>query len=184
MIISKLLKYPCFSICNVDVQIIDWICIWLKLIFWWKPNVHRDKTWNRTPYKTTNNTTPYSDDEITKRHNKNLICVKIIYLNWKKGEKRCKWVILSKKGSRTIPPRWMKENKTLRDIFDIFITCKVVYYISSILLIATIIFVRLYFRHSLDTLFVFYLYISITSSIYKVYYTIHFFFFLSRCKHS
>jgi len=33
MIKSKSSKYQCFQICNVDPQIIDWICDWLKLIF-------------------------------------------------------------------------------------------------------------------------------------------------------
>jgi len=29
MIKSKLPKYPCFRICNVDAQIIGWFCNWL-----------------------------------------------------------------------------------------------------------------------------------------------------------
>jgi len=33
MIKSKSPKYPCFRICNVDAQIIDWICNWLMSIF-------------------------------------------------------------------------------------------------------------------------------------------------------
>jgi len=33
MIKSKPSKYPCFRICNVDAQIIDWICNWLMSIF-------------------------------------------------------------------------------------------------------------------------------------------------------
>jgi len=30
---SKLQKYSCHWICNVDVKIINWICNWLKSIF-------------------------------------------------------------------------------------------------------------------------------------------------------
>jgi len=66
MINFKSPKYTCFRICNVDAQIIDWICNWLKLIFQQEPNEHRNKTRNQMPHKTTNNTTPHSDDEITK----------------------------------------------------------------------------------------------------------------------
>jgi len=33
MIKSKSWEYSDFRICNVDAQIIDWICDWLKLIF-------------------------------------------------------------------------------------------------------------------------------------------------------
>jgi len=33
MIKYKSTEYPCFWICNVDAQIINWIYDWLKLIF-------------------------------------------------------------------------------------------------------------------------------------------------------
>jgi len=73
MIKSKSLKYSCVWICNVDVQIIDWISDWQKLIFQYEPNKHRNKTRNQTmPHKTTNNTMPHSDYEITKTLKKTL----------------------------------------------------------------------------------------------------------------
>ena len=82
-------KYPCLWICNIDTQIIDWICDWLTMIFQYESNEHRNKTWNQTlSHKTTKTTTPHSNNEITKKHkSKNLMYVKITYLEWKK-EKR------------------------------------------------------------------------------------------------
>jgi len=41
MIKYKSLEYPCFWICNVDAQIMGWICDCLKLIFRYEPNEHR-----------------------------------------------------------------------------------------------------------------------------------------------
>lgn len=87
MIKSKSLEYSCLWICNIDVQIINW----LKMIFQYEPNKHRNKTQNQTtPQKTTNNTTPHSNDEITKKKNtrKNLLYVKITYLNLKKWKEK------------------------------------------------------------------------------------------------
>jgi len=66
MINSKSPKYSCFRICNVNAQIIDWICNWLKFIFRYEENEHHNKTQNQAPHRTTNNTTSHSDDEITK----------------------------------------------------------------------------------------------------------------------
>jgi len=41
------------------------------VVFQYEPNKHRNKTRNQTtPHMTTNNTTPYSDDEIKKNHNR------------------------------------------------------------------------------------------------------------------
>jgi len=92
MMKSKSPEYSCFRICNVGVQIMDWICDWLNLIFQYEPNEHRNKARNQTtPHKTTNNTTPHSDDEIMKKQKrKHLIYVEITYLDWKKREKWCK----------------------------------------------------------------------------------------------
>ena len=73
---------PSFWICNVDVQIIDWICNWLKLIFEYELNEHRNKTEKtNAATMTANNKTPHSDDEITteKKKLKTLIYVKITY---------------------------------------------------------------------------------------------------------
>jgi len=87
MMKSKSPQYSFFRICNVGVQIINWICDWLKLVFQYEPNEHRNKTRNKTtPHKTTNNTMPHSDDEFTKKH---LIYVEITYLDWKKRENGC-----------------------------------------------------------------------------------------------
>ena len=98
MIKPKSPKYPCFHICNVDVQIIGWICNWLMSIFQLKLIKHRDKTQNQTSYKMTNNTTPHLDDEITKTQKEKLIFVKITYLDWKKmGKERCRMMILDQK---------------------------------------------------------------------------------------
>ncbi|RHN44027.1 hypothetical protein MtrunA17_Chr7g0214871 [Medicago truncatula] len=61
------------------------------MIFQYEPNKHRNKTQNQTtPQKTTNNTTPHSNDEITKKKNtrKNLLYVKITYLNLKKWKEK------------------------------------------------------------------------------------------------
>ena len=41
MIKSKSSEYSCFRICNVDAQIIDWICDCLRLIFQQEANEHR-----------------------------------------------------------------------------------------------------------------------------------------------
>jgi len=74
---SKSPEYPCLWICNIDTQIIDWICDWLTLIFQYESNEHRNKTWNQT--------TSHSDDEIMKKHkSKNLMYWKITYCEWKK----------------------------------------------------------------------------------------------------
>ena len=62
-------EYPCFRICNVEAQIIDWICNWPKIIFREESKEHRNNTGNQiTPHKTMTNTTPHLDDEITKKH--------------------------------------------------------------------------------------------------------------------
>jgi len=65
MIKSKSPEYSYFWICNVDVQIIDWICNWLTEVdLSIGTNEHRNKTQNQTTlHKTTNNTTSHSDDE-------------------------------------------------------------------------------------------------------------------------
>jgi len=86
MIKSKSLEYPCFWICNVDVQIIDWICNWLTEVdLSIGTNEHRNKTRNQTtPHKTTN-TTSHSDDEITKK-GKNHLCENHLF-DWKKRKK-------------------------------------------------------------------------------------------------
>jgi hypothetical protein len=96
MINSKSSKYPCFRIYNVDAQIIDWICNWLKLIFQYEPNEHHNKTQNQTPHKTTNNTTPHSDDEITQKKWKLDMCENHLF-KLKVKRKRCRLVILGKK---------------------------------------------------------------------------------------
>ena len=81
---SKSLKYPCLRICNVYAQIIDWICNWLMSIFQQELNEHHDKARNWTPHKTTDNTKPQLDDEITKDTRKNYICEN--HLFWLKGK--------------------------------------------------------------------------------------------------
>jgi len=87
MIKSKSPEYPCFWICNVDVQIIDWICNWLTEVdLSVGTNEHRNKTRNQiTPHKTTNNTTSHLDDEITKKEK--ITYVKITYLIERKGKR-------------------------------------------------------------------------------------------------
>jgi len=40
---SKSPKYSWFQICNVDAQIIGWICDWLKPIFQYEPKKHHNK---------------------------------------------------------------------------------------------------------------------------------------------
>jgi len=96
MIKSKSPEYPCFRICNVDVQIIVWICNWLTEVdLSIGTNKHCRKTRNQTtPHKTTYNTTSHSDDKITKNE-KSLMWKSLIWL--KEREKGCRGVILGQK---------------------------------------------------------------------------------------
>ena len=86
MIKSKSPEYPCFQICNIDVQIIDWICNWLtEADLSIGTNKHRNTTRNQTTlHKTTNNTTSHSNNEITE---KKITYVKITYLIERKGKR-------------------------------------------------------------------------------------------------
>jgi len=56
MIKSKSPEHLCFWIYNVGIQIIDWIYDWLKLIFQYEPNEHRNKTRNQTTLHKTQTT--------------------------------------------------------------------------------------------------------------------------------
>jgi hypothetical protein len=113
MIKLKSSEYPCFQICNVDVQIIVWICNWLKLIFRYESNEHRNNTKNQiTPHKTTKNTTPQLDDEITKKHKRKTWSMwkSVIYIK-RRGEKNCRWVILGQKWPKIISLWWTKKQR-------------------------------------------------------------------------
>jgi len=111
MIKPKSPKYPYFRICNVDVQIIGWICNWLMSIFQLELNEHRDKTHNQTSYKATNNTTPHLDNEITK--GKTNICENRLFRSKEKGKKDVEGVILGQKWPKITPSRWTKEKERL-----------------------------------------------------------------------
>ena len=93
-----------------------WLNLWLpeaNFSLWTKWTPQQDS--NQTMLlKTTNNTIQHSDDEITKKNTKEkslYICVKIIYLNQKKREKKYAegWFSV-KKWCKTTPPRCVKED--------------------------------------------------------------------------
>lgn len=65
----KWLEYPCLWICNIDVQIIDWIYNGSKLVYKSEPNEHRNTTGKQTTsYQDDEQTTPDSDGEIEEKH--------------------------------------------------------------------------------------------------------------------
>ena len=100
MIKSKSPEYPCFWICNVDAKIIDWICDWLKLIFQYEANEHRttkDAKSNNAAQDDEQHNVALRRRNHEKTQKKNLMYVEITYLDWKKGEKRCREVILGQK---------------------------------------------------------------------------------------
>jgi len=79
-----------------------WSNLWLiEDDLQYESNEYRDKTWNQT-HKTTNNTIPHSDDEITNKNKKFDICENHLFILKKRKKKWYKSDSKSTKWSKII----------------------------------------------------------------------------------